>query len=254
MSERTILLTNDDGAWAPGILALARAATRFGRVVVVAPDRNRSAVSSALSLHDVIRMQETGEDRHACSGTPVDCVLMGCRMVLKGRPDWVLSGINHGYNLGEDVFYSGTVGAAFEGCIQGARAAAFSLDPAGDLEVAERWAGLFLERWEGMELAPNRIWNVNLPKGEPKGFRLAGQDNRTYHDAVEQRLDPRKTPYYWIGGDMGPTYAKAPGSDAEAALGGWVSLTPLKLDLACPETMARREAFEATFNGEAAAE
>jgi 5'-nucleotidase len=248
MSERTILLSNDDGAWSPGLLALARAASRFGRVVTVAPDRNRSAISSALSLHDILRIQDLGEDRHACTGTPVDCVLLGVRAVLKAQPDWVLSGVNDGYNLGEDVFYSGTVGAAFEGCLQGARAAAFSLDPKGDLEVAERWVTRFLERWETMDLPTNRIWNVNLPKGEPKGFRLTSQDNRTYHDMVEGRLDPRKYPYYWIGGDVGPTYARMPGSDAEAALDGWVSLTPLRLDLACPEVLARREAFEAAFN------
>ena len=109
MSERLILLTNDDGLWAPGIAALARAASRFGKVVTVAPDRNRSAISSALSLHNILRLNEVGPDRFACDGTPVDCVLLGCRAVLEQPPDWVLSGINHGFNLGEDVFYSGTV-------------------------------------------------------------------------------------------------------------------------------------------------
>jgi 5'-nucleotidase len=176
-------------------------------------------------------------------------VLLGIRSVLKATPDWVLSGINDGYNLGEDVFYSGTVGAAFEGCLQGSRAAAFSLDPAGDLDAAERWVTAFLERWEAMAMPGNRIWNVNLPKGEPSGFRLTGQDSRTYHDFVEERLDPRKQPYFWIGGDLGPTYAQGPGSDAAAALGGWVSLTPLRMDLACPEVLARRAAFEIAFNG-----
>jgi 5'-nucleotidase len=249
MTERLILLSNDDGAWSPGLLTLARVAARFGRVVTVAPDRNRSAISSALSLHDILRMQKLGEDRYACSGTPVDCVLLGVRTVLKCRPDWVLSGINHGYNLGEDVFYSGTVGAAFEGCLQGARAAAISLDPDGDLAVAKRWIGSFLERWEGLDLPSNRIWNLNLPKGEPRGFRLTSQDNRTYHDMVEEREDPRRIPYYWIGGDQGPTYAMAAGSDAQAISEGWASLTPLRLDLACPEVLARRAAFEATFNG-----
>jgi 5'-nucleotidase len=116
--------------------------------------------------------------------------------------------------------------------------------------VAESWIGAFLERWEAMALPGNRIWNVNLPKGEPLGFRLAGQDTRKYHDLVEERLDPRKSPYFWIGGEMGPTYARGPGSDAEAVLGGWVSMTPLRLDLACPEVMGRRQDFEATFNGQ----
>jgi 5'-nucleotidase len=248
MSERLILLSNDDGAWSPGLEMLGRVAAGFGRVVVVAPDRNRSAISSALSLHDILRVQELGPDRYACTGTPVDCVLLGMRALLGQTPDWVLSGVNDGFNLGEDVFYSGTVGAAFEGCMQGARAAAFSLAPGGDLALAEAWLRRFLERWEAITLPSHRIWNVNFPKGEAKGFKLTGQDNRTYHDMVERRLDPRKNPYYWIGGDLGPTYARSAGSDAEAALAGYVSLTPLRLDMACPEAMARREAFDAAFN------
>ncbi|WP_243382505.1 5'/3'-nucleotidase SurE [Geothrix alkalitolerans] len=253
MSERLILLTNDDGLWAPGLAVLARVASRFGRVVTVAPDRNRSAISSALSLHNILRLHEIGPDRHACDGTPVDCVLLGVCEVLDRRPDWVLSGINHGFNLGEDVFYSGTVGAAFEGRLQGARAAAFSIDPRGSLEQAEPWIGRFLERWETMELPANRIWNVNFPKGEPQGFRLTGQDSRAYHDLVERRADPRNTPYFWIGGDAGPTYAKAPGSDAEAVFEGFASVTPLRLDLGCPETLARQADFDSAFNGPAGA-
>jgi 5'-nucleotidase len=249
MADRLILLSNDDGAWAPGLKMLARVASGFGKVVSVAPDRNRSAISSALSLHDILRLQELGEDRYACTGTPVDCVMLGVRALLKRTPDWVLAGVNHGFNLGEDVFYSGTVGAAFEGAMQGAKAAAFSLDPQGSLDEAEGWLRRFLERWEDLPLPANRIWNVNFPAGEPLGFRITGQDNRTYHDVVEQRLDPRGEPYYWIGGNMGPTYARSSGSDAEAALGGYVSLTPLRLDMACPETMAQRAAFETTFNG-----
>jgi len=248
MSERLILLTNDDGLWAPGIAALARAAAPFGKVVTVAPDRNRSAISSALSLHNILRLNEVGPDRFACDGTPVDCVLLGVCEVLGRKPDWVLSGINHGFNLGEDVFYSGTVGAAFEGRLQGARAAAFSIHPGGSLDVAEPWIARFLERWEAMELPANRIWNVNLPKGEPKGFHLTGQDSRAYHDLVERRVDPRSTPYFWIGGDAGPTYAKAPGSDAEAVFHGFASVTPLRLDLGCPETLARQADFDAAFN------
>jgi len=251
MKERLILITNDDGCWAPGLATLAKVASRFGRVVAVAPDRNRSAVSSAMSLNDILRLVDLGENRYACTGTPVDCVLVGIRAVLKREPDWVLSGINHGFNLGEDVFYSGTVGAAFEGCQQGARSVAFSIDPKGDLAVAETWVERFLERWEAMELPANRIWNVNLPKGEPLGFRLTSQDTRKYHDLVEERVDPRRTPYFWIGGEMGPTYSRGPGSDADAALAGWVSVTPLRLDLACPEVMGRGKEFERAFNGDA---
>jgi 5'-nucleotidase len=248
MSERLILLSNDDGAWSPGLDLLARVASRFGRVVSVAPDRNRSAVSSAMSLHDILRVQDLGGNRYACTGTPVDCVLLGIRAVLKRTPDWVLTGVNQGFNLGEDVFYSGTVGAAFEGCLQGARAAAFSLAPGGALEAVEPWLRRFLERWETMTLPSNRIWNVNFPAGHPKGFRLTGQDTRTYHDLVEERVDPRKAPYFWIGGELGPTYAQTPGSDAEAALSGHVSLTPLRLNMACPEVLAQGQAFDSIFN------
>ena len=248
MSERLILLTNDDGLWAPGIAALAKAAAPFGRVVTVAPDRNRSAISSALSLHNILRLNEVGPERVACDGTPVDCVLLGVWEVMGRRPDWVLSGINHGFNLGEVVFYSGTVGAAFEGRLQGARAAAFSIHPGGSLDVALPWVTRFLERWEAMDLPANRIWNVNFPKDEPKGFRLTGQDSRAYHDLVERRTDPRNMPYYWIGGDAGPTYAKAAGSDAEAVFEGYASVTPLRLDLGCPETLARQADFHSAFN------
>ncbi|MDE3246240.1 MAG: 5'/3'-nucleotidase SurE [Acidobacteriota bacterium] len=252
MHTRTILITNDDGLWAPGLELLARVASRFGRVVAVAPDRNRSAVSSALSLHGILRLHPLGEDRYACDGTPVDCVLLGVRSVLDREPDWVLSGVNFGFNLGEDVFYSGTVGAAFEGALQGAKSAAFSMHPKADLASVEPWIESFLQHWEALDLSPNRIWNINLPKGEPKGFKLCSQDNRQYHNLVEKRVDPRGMPYYWIGGEVGPTYTRAPGSDAEAALAGWVAVTPLRMDLACPEMLARAEDFDATFNGQGA--
>ena len=248
MRGRTILITNDDGLWAPGLELLARVASRFGRVVAVAPDRNRSAVSSALSLHGILRLHPLGEDRYACDGTPVDCVLLGVRSVLEHEPDWVLSGVNYGFNLGEDVFYSGTVGAAFEGALQGSKSAAFSMHPKAELPVVELWIETFLRRWEHLDLGPNRIWNINFPKGEPKGFKLCNQDNRQYHNLVEKRMDPRGMPYYWIGGEVGPTYSRTPGSDAEAALDGWVAVTPLRMDLACPEMLTRGGDFNSTFN------
>ena len=252
MHDRTILITNDDGLWAPGLELLARVAARFGRVVAVAPDRNRSAISSALSLHGILRLHPLGEDRYACDGTPVDCVLLGVRSVLEREPDWVLSGVNYGFNLGEDVFYSGTVGAAFEGALQGSKSAAFSMHPKADLAVVELWIETFLRHWENLELGSNRIWNINFPKGAPKGFKLCNQDNRQYHNLVEKRMDPRGMPYYWIGGEVGPTYARTPGSDAEAALDGWVAVTPLRMDLACPEMLNKGEDFNTTFNGNGA--
>lgn len=250
MRERLILLTNDDGLWAPGLDLLAGVASRFGRVVAVAPDRNRSGISSAMSLHGVLRLHELGGDRYACDGTPVDCVLLGIRGVLEGRvPDWVLSGVNRGLNLGEDVFYSGTVAAAFEGSIQGARAAAISLAEDGELAQAEAWIARFLEHFDSLDLAPRRVWNLNLPAGEPKGFRLGAQDSRSYHDQVERRLDPRGTPYFWIGGAGRPTFTHAPGSDAELVRAGWAAVTPLRLDLTDPDAMGRARASEVLLNG-----
>ena len=248
MVKRLILVSNDDGALAPGLKILLKVASRFGRVVVVAPDRDRSAVSSAISLQNILRVQSLSDDYYTCSGTPVDCVLLGVRAILERSPDWVLTGVNRGFNFGEDVFYSGTVGAAFEGCLQGAMAAAFSMDSNGNLIDVECWLQKFLERWEGIELPKNRIWNVNFPKHEAKGFRITSQGNRVYDDLVEQRLDPRKDPYFWIGGGVGPTYSLASGSDAQAAMEGYISLTPLRLDLACPEVIARRDIFDANFN------
>jgi len=247
MPKKTIFVTNDDGILAPGLAALTKAASKFGRVVVVAPDRNRSAISSAMSVHDILRLDEISRDRYACSGTPVDCVLMGLRHVLSSPPDWVLSGINWGYNLAEDVIYSGTVGAAFEGRLHGAKCAAFSLSRRGDLGVAEQWVEYFLANWEKMELPQNSIWNVNFPEGEPKGFRLTTQGRRSYFDLMEQRTDPRGKPYFWIGGEGVPEYAKHVGTDAEAIHNGYASATPLNMDLTCQATAANGSLFDDAF-------
>jgi len=247
MANRLILLTNDDGIWAPGLEALVKAASVYGKVVVVAPDRNRSAISSAMSVHNILRIEEIAPDKYSCDGTPVDCVLMGVRHVLEKTPDWILSGVNWGFNLGEDVLYSGTVGAAFEGCLQGVKSAAFSLHREGNLETASLWIGHFLDSWENIELPSNSIWNINLPECEPKGFRMTTQDQRKYYDLMEQRLDPRGKPYFWIGGEGGPEYAKGEGTDAEAVHDGFVSATPLHMDLSCRETISKSAEFYRVF-------
>jgi len=247
MTERLILLTNDDGIWSPGLETLAEVASEFGRVVVVAPDRNRSAISSAMSVHNILRLEKIAPDKYYCDGTPVDCVLMGVRHVLERTPDWILSGINWGFNLGEDVLYSGTVGAAFEGCLQGVKSAAFSLHRDGNVEATSPWIKFFLDNWEKIELPSNSIWNMNLPECEPKGFRMTTQDRRNYYDLMEQRIDPRGKPYFWIGGDNGPDYAKGAGSDTEAVYDGFVSLTPLRMDLTCLETISKRSEFDSIF-------
>ncbi|MCL1893219.1 MAG: 5'/3'-nucleotidase SurE [Holophagaceae bacterium] len=247
MSDRLILVTNDDGIFAPGIETLASSASKFGKVVVVAPDRNRSAISSAMSVHSILRIDEIAQDRYACDGTPVDCILMGVRHVLEKTPDWILSGVNWGFNLAEDVLYSGTVGAALEGRLQGFRSAAFSLERNGNLEVAGGWIEKFLLAWETIDLPQGSIWNVNMPEGELKGFRITTQGRRDYYDLMEKRLDPRGKPYFWIGGEGGPDYEMAEGTDTAVVHDGYVSLTPININLTCRETIARRKEYEGAF-------
>ena len=247
MTDRLILLTNDDGIFAPGLEALANVASRYGKTVVVAPDRNRSAISSAMSVHNILRIEKIAPDRYSCDGMPVGCVLMGVRHVLERTPDWILSGVNWGFNLGEDVLYSGTVGAAFEGCIQGIKSAAFSLHRNGNLEATSPWIGYFLDGWERVKLPVNSIWNVNLPECEPKGFRITTQGRRKYYDLMERRTDPRGKPYFWIGGEDGPEYVDGEGSDSEAVHHGFVSLTPLHTDLTCQEVISKRSELDKIF-------
>jgi len=258
MTDRLILLTNDDGIWAPGLDALARVASKYGKTVVVAPDRNRSAISSAMSVHNILRVEKTPpirpsengppSDRYICDGTPVDCVLTGVRYVLDRTPDWILSGINWGFNLGEDVLYSGTVGAAFEGSLQGVKSAAFSLHRDGNLDIASVWLERFLDNWERFELPLDTICNVNFPMSEPKGFRMVAQGRRRYYDTMERRLDPRGKPYFWIGGDGGPEYIEDEDTDAKTVQDGYVSVTPVQMDLTCHEAMSRHIEFDKIFD------
>jgi len=247
MTDRLILLTNDDGIWAPGLETLARVASKYGKTVVVAPDRNRSAISSAMSVHNILRVEQTDPDRYICDGTPVDCVLTGVRYVLDRTPDWILSGINSGFNLGEDVLYSGTVGAAFEGSLQGVKSAAFSIHREGNLDIASVWLERFLDNWERFELPLDTVCNVNFPMSEPRGFRMVAQGRRRYYDCMEQRLDPRGRPYFWIGGDGGPEYVEEKDTDAEAVHDGYVSVTPLQMNLTCQKAMSNRSIFDEVF-------
>jgi 5'-nucleotidase len=192
-----------------------------------------------MSVHDILRLDQVGEDKYVCDGTPVDCVLAGVRFVLDAKPDWILAGINWGYNLGEDVIYSGTVGAAFEGRIQGIKSAALSLHREGDPKSILPWLERFLDNWESIELPPNALWNVNFPENTPKGFKLTTQGRRKYFDMMEQRHDPRGRPYYWIGGDGRPEYEPGEGTDSDAVGKGYISLTPLQMDLTCREIVSK---------------
>jgi 5'-nucleotidase len=228
-----VLLSNDDGVHAAGLQALAAA---FGddEVWIVAPDREQSASSHAISLHRPLRMVEVGPRRFAVDGTPTDAVYMGLNLVLRGTPpEVVVSGINHGPNLGNDVLYSGTVAAAMEAALLGVNAVAVSLAgaPPHDFGEAARFAAALAHRIASSRPSAPLLLNVNVPPGPVKGYRFVRLGRRTYGNEVVEKTDPRGRKYYWIGGEGGPVNEDIPGSDCNAALRErLVSVTPLHLD------------------------
>ncbi len=229
-----ILLTNDDGIHSAGLQALADQLQPLGRIAVVAPDRERSAIGHALTLHAPLRADEIARDRWAVSGTPTDAVSLGIQSLLKENPDLLISGINKGGNMGDDLTYSGTVAAAMEATLMGVPAIAVSLaaqsfkydDFAGAASVARQMAETVLEHG----LPADTFLNINVPAGKPLGVRLTRQGKRIYEDAVVENRDPRGRSYYWIGaGELG--FQNLEGTDFHAVHNGYVSITPLHLDL-----------------------
>jgi 5'-nucleotidase len=227
-----ILLSNDDGVYAPGLAALA-AAFPDDEVWVVAPDREQSASSHSISLHRPLRVMEVAPQRYAVDGTPTDAVYMGLNLVLKERrPDIVLSGVNHGPNLGNDVLYSGTVAAAMEGALLGCPAIAVSLAAPKPkaFEQAAAFAAALARRVIAARPREPVLLNVNVPPGPVRGFRFVRLGKRTYGNEVVENVDPRGRKYYWIGGER-PTNEDIPLSDCNCVFqDGLVSVTPLHLD------------------------
>jgi len=229
-----ILCSNDDGIDAPGIRAAEEALADLGEVVVCAPDRERSAASHAISLDRPLRVTEVSPGRFAVSGTPVDCIYLAMLHVCPRPPALVVSGINRGYNMGSDVFYSGTVAAAVEGAIRGTPALAVSLDfrtaLGGRYGDAARFTHAVAHAILEQGLPPATVLNVNVPPGDLSGYRFTCLGRRIYRDLVDVRKDPRGRHYYWIGGpDIG--HGDVPGSDCDAVANGHASITPLDLDL-----------------------
>jgi 5'-nucleotidase len=238
-----ILVTNDDGVNAPGLLALAEALKALGKVTIFAPDRNWSVSGHVKTLHRPLRVSEVklpgGVTALTTDGSPADCVALMALGLLPEKVDLVASGINPVPNLGLDMTYSGTVTAAFEGVVWGYPSLAFSLDSDGKLSSPQDFqpaALIALQVAENMianPLPPFTILNVNipnLPQGEVRGFRVTRQGPRIYRDALVHRTDPFGHPYYWIGGDP-PQSIPDEGSDAAALLDGYVSVNPIHLDL-----------------------
>jgi len=230
-----ILVTNDDGILAPALQALKAQLSPLGRVVIVAPDRDQSATSHSLTLHRPFRIQRHDTDVYSVDGTPTDCVVCAWYGLLDMKPDLVISGINHGPNMGEDVFYSGTVAAAIEGAMQGALAVSVSLVTRQLTDFLEPAAFVGRLARQVMErgLPRRRLLNVNIPFRpwtEVRGVAITRLGSRVYRDTLVRKVDPRGRDYYWIGGED-PVWDPSPGSDFNAVHEGWISVTPLKLDL-----------------------
>jgi 5'-nucleotidase len=230
-----ILLSNDDGIQSEGVTALEASLSPLGELYTVAPDRAQSSMSHALTLHRPLRVQEVGPRRLAVNGTPVDCVKLALTGLLPVRPDLVVSGINKGPNLGDDIIYSGTVSAAIEAALLAIPAVAVSLVTfqAFDFRAAAEFTADLIGKIRERGFPPATLLNVNvpaLPRDQLKGWKLTRMGKRHYSETIVERVDPRGGKYYWIGGDdLG--FAHDDGTDCMAVHEGYVSVTPLKVDL-----------------------
>jgi 5'-nucleotidase len=231
-----LLVTNDDGYLALGLRTLASAAEALGTVDVVAPDREQSATSHSLTLHHPLRARVAQSGIHVVDGTPTDCVVLAAGELLEQRPDVVLSGINHGANMGDDVLYSGTVAAAMEATILGIPSIAFSY-AGSDYERIESWRDVVARLLERIlqrgEFPAETLLNVNLPPIHPdelKGVRVTTLGRREYVDSLRRGVDPNGREYFWIGGGSSRWWGRDD-SDFRAVESGHISVTPLHLDL-----------------------
>ena len=241
-----ILVTNDDGIYSEGLRKLAAALRDLGEVTIVAPDREQSAASHALTLNRPLRMLQLEEREWIVDGTPSDCVNLAVLKLMKSnRPDIIVSGINFGPNLGDDVTYSGTISAAFEGALLNIPSIAFS-SLIGEHFSFERCADVARElaRWMlGQPPNPEIILNVNFPVSEFQGVRVTRLGKRIYSEGIIERLDPRGRKYYWIGGEE-PIWHPGEGTDFAAVQDGYVSITPLHLDLTHHQSISRLQMLE----------
>jgi len=241
-SKPLILVTNDDGVNAPGLVALQQAMQTLGRVVVVAPLRDNSAVSHSLTMDRPLRVRNMGDDIYAIDGTPTDCVTIALEKILTEKPALVASGINPGANLGDDISYSGTVSAAIEATMLGIPAFAVSL--AGSdvfcYQAAAKHAEMVGRGILQRGLPRDTLLNVNVPAGEVtaiKGVRFTRQGRRVYEGAIKETSDPWGRKHYWIGGGT-PLWDRGDDADANVLQAGFVSVTPLHLDLTNHDALA----------------
>lgn len=246
-----ILLTNDDGIHAPGILAAYRTLSHIGEVYMIAPERPRSAAGHAITLHKPLRLNETriADDISgwACSGTPTDCVTLGYDIVMQSQCDLVVSGINAGANLGWDITYSGTVSAAMEGAVLGMPAVAISVasvhgSGAIDYTAAAEFVAHAAQKLLSDPLPIHDLLNINVPNvaaSEIKGVRVTKTGKREYVDRIIVREDPAGRPYYWQAGQIKDTTEQD--TDVHAILEGYISVSPLQLDMTAYKELTRIE-------------
>jgi 5'-nucleotidase len=234
--QSQILVTNDDGIQSPALEILQGALADLGQVTIVAPDREMSATSQSITLNQPLRYHQLGPNRYAVQGTPSDCVILASLRILKEKPDLVISGVNRGANVGDDIAYSGTVAAAFEAALQGIPAIAVSTygrsnpDYAPAARIAARLAAKVLE--DG--LPPDVILNVNYPGEWNGGFKITRQGRRSGKTVLVENLDPRGREYFWLHEELHKNQegftAPESASDYEAISAGFVSICPLQLD------------------------
>jgi len=242
---RRILITNDDGYRSECVAILADALRPLGAVMTVAPVLEASTIGHALTIRHPLRLEQIADDVFAVDGTPSDCINIGITQILKGLPDLVVSGINKGWNLGDDVTYSGTVSGAFEGALLGVPGIAVSLAATRgtyDFEPSARAAAAIAAAVLERPLPARTFLNINVPKGQPRGFRVTVQAKRNHVTSVAERRDPKGRSYYWIeeGQDDWEPHDR---SDYQAVLDGYVSVTPLHPDLTAHHALRAVEEF-----------
>jgi 5'-nucleotidase len=242
MSQKPlILVTNDDGVFAPGIKHLSQIAKEYGDVVVLAPDKPQSGMGHAITINSTLRLEKTHyhntEIELACNGTPVDCVKMAVNNVLKKRPDLVLSGINHGSNSSINVIYSGTMSAAIEGALEGSPSIGFSLcDYAmeADFTQATAYIKQLIEYALANRMPKGVCYNVNIPKlnkDDLKGLKFVRQSRANWVEKFEERKDPYGRSYYWLTGEFVNFEPEATDTDEWALANGYISIVPTQVDL-----------------------
>lgn len=250
----TILVTNDDGIYSPGIKCLTELAKKYGNVLVVAPDKPQSGMGHAITINSTLRIQKTSyhnvEKEYACSGTPVDCVKMAINHILKKRPDLILSGINHGSNSSINVIYSGTMSAAIEGALEGTPSIGFSLcdySMEADFKQTEPFVSKIIEKAIHKGMPKGVCLNVNIPKlksDEIRGIKLVRQAKANWVERFEERKDPYGRDYYWLTGEFVNFEPEARDTDEWALAEGYVSVVPTQADLTAHNKLNDLKYFE----------